>query len=103
MRLQMLRKFSAGLLTLLLIQPYGLMAQSAPNTHRQLVSKYQIPTASEPALSQAAMIDLLQKKIKYVFVLYQENRSFDSYFGTFPGAEGIYSHPAAQTPGYTQQ
>ncbi len=103
MRLQMLRKFSAGLLTLLLIQPYGLMAQSAPNPHRQLVSKYHIPTASEPALSQAAMIDLLQKKIKYVFVIYQENRSFDSYFGTFPGAEGLYSHPAARTPGFTQQ
>ncbi|MGO9340394.1 MAG: alkaline phosphatase family protein, partial [Terracidiphilus sp.] len=103
MRFQILRKFSAGLLMLLLIQPFGLMAQSAPNPHRQLVSKYRIPTISEPALSPAAMVDLLQKKIKYVFVIYQENRSFDSYFGTFPGAEGLYSHPAAQTPGFTQQ
>jgi len=49
------------------------------------------------------MVDLLHQKIKYVFVLYQENRSFDSYFGTFPGAEGLYSHPPAQTPGFTQQ
>jgi phospholipase C len=29
------------------------------------------------------------EKIKHVIVIMQENRSFDSYFGTFPGAEGI--------------
>jgi phospholipase C len=28
-------------------------------------------------------------KIKHVVILMQENRSFDSYFGTFPGADGI--------------
>ena len=28
-------------------------------------------------------------KIKHVIVIMQENRSFDSYFGTFPGAVGI--------------
>jgi phospholipase C len=28
-------------------------------------------------------------KIKHVVVIMQENRSFDSYFGTFPGANGI--------------
>ena len=28
-------------------------------------------------------------KIKHVIVIQQENRSFDSYFGTFPGADGI--------------
>jgi phospholipase C len=28
-------------------------------------------------------------KIKHVIILMQENRSFDSYFGTFPGADGI--------------
>jgi phospholipase C len=28
-------------------------------------------------------------KIKHVVVIQQENRSFDSYFGTYPGAEGI--------------
>ncbi len=31
-------------------------------------------------------------KIKHVIVIMQENRSFDDYFGTFPGADGI---PAA--------
>ncbi len=28
-------------------------------------------------------------KIKHVVIIMQENRSFDSYFGTFPGANGI--------------
>jgi len=30
-------------------------------------------------------------KIRHVIVIMQENRSFDSYFGTFPGADGIPS------------
>src|SRR5579863_7064178 len=28
-------------------------------------------------------------KIRHVVVIMQENRSFDSYFGTYPGADGI--------------
>jgi phospholipase C len=28
-------------------------------------------------------------KIKHIVVIMQENRSFDSYFGTFPGADGL--------------
>jgi phospholipase C len=56
----------------------------------------------EPKLSYDQMLSLIQQNIKYVFVLYQENRSFDSYFGTFPGANGLYSQPAASTPGFTQ-
>ena len=28
-------------------------------------------------------------KIKHIVVIMQENRSFDTYFGTFPGADGI--------------
>jgi len=56
----------------------------------------------EPTLSYEQLVSLVQQKIKYVFVLYQENRSFDSYFGTFPGANGLYSQSAANTPGFTQ-
>ncbi|MHB8467412.1 MAG: alkaline phosphatase family protein [Acidimicrobiales bacterium] len=43
---------------------------------------------SAPA-SSGAGID----KIKHVVVIMQENRSFDTYFGTYPGADGI---PAAK-------
>src|SRR5258708_38401008 len=28
-------------------------------------------------------------KIQHIIIIMQENRSFDSYFGTFPGADGI--------------
>jgi phospholipase C len=34
-------------------------------------------------------IELARQKIKHVVIVMQENRSFDHYFGTFPGAEGI--------------
>src|SRR5439155_20926611 len=40
-------------------------------------------------------------KIKHVVVIMQENRSFDSYFGTYPGADGIPMHdgqPAVCVP-----
>jgi phospholipase C len=29
------------------------------------------------------------RKIKHVIIVMQENRSFDTYFGTYPGADGI--------------
>jgi phospholipase C len=53
-------------------------------------------------LTHAQKLALLQKKVKYVFVLFQENRSFDHYFGTYPGATGLFTQPAAQTPGFVQ-
>ena len=31
-------------------------------------------------------------RIKHVVVIMQENRSFDSYFGTFPRADGFPTH-----------
>ncbi|MHB8486834.1 MAG: phospholipase C [Candidatus Acidiferrales bacterium] len=69
---------------------------------RRAVNGRRIAAAREPRLSRAQIAALLRRKIKYVFVLYQENRSFDSYFGTFPNAEGIFSHPAKDTPGFYQ-
>lgn len=36
-------------------------------------------------------------KIKHVIVIMQENRSFDSYFGTYPGANGIPMHGRVPT------
>jgi len=56
----------------------------------------------EPPVSPEELVNLIQQKIKYVFVLYQENRSFDSYFGTFPGANGLFSQAASQTAGFVQ-
>jgi phospholipase C len=52
-------------------------------------------------------IELLRQKVKYVFVIFNENRSFDHEYGTFPGVNGIYSdgrkpRSAADTPGFAQ-
>jgi phospholipase C len=35
-------------------------------------------------------------KIRHVVIIMQENRSFDSYFGTFPGADGIPRNAGGQ-------
>jgi phospholipase C len=34
-------------------------------------------------------LSVARAKIKHIIVIMQENRSFDHYFGTFPGADGI--------------
>ena len=41
-------------------------------------------TSTTPAATKAGL-----SKIKHIIIIMQENRSFDSYFGTFPGADGI--------------
>ena len=66
------------------------------------VQHYVVSTVQEAKLTQAQKLALLRKNIKYVFVLFQENRSFDFYFGTYPGAHGLYSQAASETPGLTQ-
>ncbi len=40
-------------------------------------------------ISSAAAAPTAIHKIQHVIIIMQENRSFDSYFGTFPGADGI--------------
>jgi phospholipase C len=56
-----------------------------------LGDQYARPISSMAHITNKAKLALLQKKIKYVFVLFQENRSFDGYFGTYPGANGLFS------------
>jgi phospholipase C len=67
-----------------------------------LVARFASNPASEPMLTHAQKLALLQQHVKYVFVLFQENRSFDYHFGTFPGARGYFTQPASQTPGLVQ-
>ena len=58
--------------------------------------------AASPARGQQLPLDdLIRQRVRYVFVIYQENRSFDHYFGTFPGANGIYDQ-ATRPPGFAQ-
>ena len=44
---------------------------------------------SGPSNPPASDLTTARSKIKHVVVIMQENRSFDHYFGTFPGADGI--------------
>jgi phospholipase C len=48
-------------------------------------------TASAGTAAAAAHPATGISKIKHVVIIMQENRSFDSYFGTYPGADGIPS------------
>jgi phospholipase C len=48
-----------------------------------------LPDAGTDADDAAANLVLARAKIKHIVVINQENRSFDTYFGTFPGADGI--------------
>ncbi len=52
----------------------------------------------QQVLTTAEKIALLKQHVKYVFVIFAENRSFDHYFGTFPGANGLFSAPSGFTP-----
>jgi phospholipase C len=49
------------------------------------------------AVTEAAQTGI--HKIKHVIVILQENRTFDSYFGTFPGADGIPPGVCVPDPG----
>jgi phospholipase C len=72
-----------------------------------VVSAQVIDPVQEPAISAEEKLQLIRRRIKYVFVLFQENRSFDFYFGSYPGADGLYAGPngpytAGQVAGFTQ-
>ena len=72
------------------------------------VQAWVVDPQAEPALPPPEKLRLIRNRIKYVFVLFQENRSFDFYFGSYPGADGLYAGPEgpkspAQVAGFTQQ
>jgi phospholipase C len=75
---------------------------TTPPPSTPLTSRWTSDLAHQPHLTHDQKLKLLRRHIKYVFVLFQENRSFDFYFGTYPAADGLYSRPSAQTAGFTQ-
>jgi phospholipase C len=52
-----------------------------------LFASAEVPGAGHDAEGAAAREGI--HKIRHVVIIMQENRSFDSYFGTYPGADGI--------------
>jgi phospholipase C len=62
------------------------------------------PVGAMAPLTEVDKWRLLRQHIKYVFVIFQENRSFDHYFGTYPGADGLFADGARRTvPGSVQR
>jgi phospholipase C len=77
-----------------------------PNV-RPDVKQYFNDPDKDPKLPRKKLVKLLMQRIKYVFVIFNENHSFDNEYGTFPGVNGLYSNgltprSAENTPGFTQ-
>ena len=53
-----------------------------PKPHVEIKIKENFHAPPEPSLSGI-------HKIRHIVIIMQENRSFDSYFGTYPGVDGI--------------
>ncbi|HXW68527.1 MAG TPA: alkaline phosphatase family protein, partial [Dissulfurispiraceae bacterium] len=73
----------------------------------QDIAQYCSNPAGEHSLPPEELVKLLRKRIKYVFVIFNENHSFDNEFGSFPGVNGLYSdgrkpRSSGKTPGFTQ-
>jgi len=106
------RKGCAALALAAILQPGFAVAEEATSVNSQTVviaprssdevSKHVVKPEAEVKLTTAQKLALIKQHVKYVFVLFQENRAFDFYFGTYPGANGLFSQPAAQTPGFVQ-
>ncbi|HET6414112.1 MAG TPA: alkaline phosphatase family protein [Anaeromyxobacter sp.] len=77
-----------------------------PEVGQDLVRYFNDPR-HEPRLDRERTALLLREKVKYVFVIFNENHSFDNEYGTFPGVNGLYStgekpRSPQDTPGFTQ-
>ncbi|MGH9356518.1 MAG: phospholipase C [Terriglobia bacterium] len=89
--------------TLFALQAHvAVCAQKPRHPTQRIVRRYHRAQPQQPSLTGDQLAALLRQKIKYVFVIYQENRSFDFYFGTFPGANGLFSRDPMATPGFYQ-
>ena len=110
-----LKSCSALVAVASMIQPMAVVPAAATTTSivtlqpnlNATVSKYALSLSKDPALTNAQMTQLVRNKIKYVFVIFNENESFDHEFGTFPGVNGLYSdgqnpRSPADTAGFYQ-
>ncbi|MCL4448248.1 MAG: phospholipase [Actinobacteria bacterium] len=69
-----------SLKSLVIIAVGALILTSCGSSHIQSTGK---TTTTQTGLATSI------HKIRHIVVIFQENRSFDSYFGTYPGADGI--------------
>ena len=86
---------------------YAASVTAQPPSTDPTVQRFFIDPAANRQPPFAEMTQLLRSRIKYVFVIFNENQSFDHEYGTFPGVDGVYSdghapRSAADTPGFSQ-
>ena len=62
---------------------------TAPGSSPAPSSQLNAPPALQNSATPNAALEKARAKIKHIVIIMQENRSFDSYFGTYPGADGI--------------
>jgi phospholipase C len=98
---------TAGLLAMLqftlvpIVRADDFVVIGPPSSNAVIANMRSLPF--ERPLPHDQKLAFLRRDIKYVFILFQENRSFDHYFGTFPGVVGLFSQPPSETTGFTQQ
>jgi phospholipase C len=103
MQARSLLRLLAGIILIAAGQPaLSLPAQEADSKITLKLPQQRMSSSSDASDASAEIAKLVRRKIKYVFVIYQENRSFDSYFGTYPGADGLYSKWPKTPPGFIQ-
>ncbi len=74
---------------------YAPLTQASSSSYGSTSPVYHSASSMTP-LTPAQKLAQLQQNLKYVFVVFQENRSYDHYFGTYPGANGLFStYPGA--------
>src|SRR5450756_1007864 len=87
----LMRRVRAGLFAIIAAAALIVIACSSDNSaspSATLSSSGSALSSASPSVSSSAAAAGIHK-IQHVVVIMQENRSFDSYFGTFPGADGI--------------
>jgi len=62
-----------------------------PGNQDAILSRFQNTQIIPAPSSTQASIDALRTNIQHIVFILKENRSFDNYFGTFPGADGASS------------
>jgi acid phosphatase len=68
---------------------YEIAALAASALLGILIANPLLVASQDPRDAAARFPEDLRQKVKYVIILYLENRSFDSLYGSFPGANGL--------------
>jgi phospholipase C len=80
----------------LCLLPFAVVAGACTGSHVTQGSRRSTPSGQSTLESPAELAGI--HKIRHVVVIMQENRSFDSYFGTYPGADGINKSVCVRDP-----